>query len=68
MLTITGVATNNEAMFLNLGVVLHLPAESHLGELLNMQIFRLQLRLTKSEHLVVVALFYKRTSRDSDEN
>lgn len=52
MLAIIVVATDNGAVFLYLGVLFHPTAESHLGKLLNMQIFRLHLSLTKSKFLV----------------
>lgn len=51
MLASIGVATENAVVFLYLGVVFHPPTESHLGELLNMQISRIQSSLTESEFL-----------------
>lgn len=51
MLASVGVATDKAAVFLYLGVVVHPPTESHLEELLNMQISRIQPSLTEYEFL-----------------
>lgn len=55
MLVITGATTENGAVLLCLGVVFFPPAGSHLGGLLNMNIFRLFLSLAKSKFLVGVS-------------
>lgn len=55
MLVITGAATENGAVLLCLGAVFFPPAGSHLGGLLNMNIFRLFLSLAKSKFLVGVS-------------
>lgn len=69
ILSINGVARDNGAVVPYLGVFFHLPSESHLGELLNTQIFSLHLGL--SQNLLWVypkVLNHKSSSSDFDES